>query len=226
MCTEMQIPPNMVRVIRAPLHRPNIHYSVIKAPVEEVIQKFTDVLKSTILNPMDRGIIYCTRISLIKDLAKALDIPYYTSKLDDQLDDSANMLEKKRRFQAWRDGVAPKDRWIIATLCFGEGIDFPGVRVVIHLEVNNMLRFLQETGRLGRDGLPSSSVLIYSKLPMYGDPQRDEHLGVLPMREFIQTDGCRRLTFQHFDPDAHSCSSIAGTLLCDNCQLMKNVSHL
>jgi superfamily II DNA helicase RecQ len=86
-----------------------------------------------------------------------------------------------------------------------------------------MLCFLQETGRLGRDGLPSSSVLIYSKLPMYGEPLRDEHLGVLPMREFIQTEGCRRLTFQHFDPDAHSCSSITGTLLCDNCQLLKNV---
>ncbi|KAG1855080.1 hypothetical protein C8R48DRAFT_776481 [Suillus tomentosus] len=222
LCTEMQIPPTMVRVIRAPLHRPNIHYSVIKVPVKEVIQKFTDVFNSTVLNAMDRGIIYCTRIDLIKDLAKTLGIPYYTSKLDDQLDERANTQEKKRRFQAWRDGSTPKERWMIATLCFGEGIDFPGVRVVIHLEVNNMLWFLQETGRLGRDGLPSSSVLIYSKLPLYGEPDRDEHLGVLPMREFIQTDGCRRLTFQHFDPDAHLCSSFAGTLLCDNCQFMKN----
>ncbi|KAG1720862.1 uncharacterized protein EDB91DRAFT_1088677 [Suillus paluster] len=226
LCAEMLIPPSMVRVIRAPLHRPNIHYSVIKAPANEVIKRFTDVFKSTILNPTDRGIIYCTRIDLIKDLAQSLDIQYYTSKVDDQLDERANVQEKKRRFQAWRDGITPKDRWMIATLCFGEGIDFPGVRVVIHLEVNNMLRFLQETGRLGRDGLPSSSVLIYSKLPMYGEPQRDEHLGVLPMREFIQTDGCRRLTFQHFDPDAHSCSSITGTLLCDNCQLIKNSTDI
>ncbi|KAG2740332.1 P-loop containing nucleoside triphosphate hydrolase protein [Suillus brevipes Sb2] len=223
LCAEMAIPPSMVRVIRAPLHRPNIHYSVIKTSGKEVIQRFTDIFRSTTLNANDRGIIYCTRIDLIKELSQALDIPYYTSKVDDSLDESANTQEKKQRFQAWRDGSTPKHRWMIATLCFGEGIDFPGVRVVIHLEVNNMLRFMQETGRLGRDGLPSSSVLIYSKLPMYGEPQRDEHLGVLPMREFLQTEGCRRLTFQHFDPDAHSCSSITGTLLCDNCQLIKNV---
>jgi superfamily II DNA helicase RecQ len=82
---------------------------------------------------------------------------------------------------------------------------------------------MQETGRLGRDGHPSSSILIHSKLPMYGDPQRDDDLGVLPMREFMQTDGCRRLTFQHFDPDAHSCGAMAGSLLCDNCEYLNKV---
>jgi hypothetical protein len=86
-----------------------------------------------------------------------------------------------------------------------------------------MLHFMQKTGCLKRDGLSLSSVLIYSKLPMYSEPQRDEHLGVLPMREFLQIEDCHHLTFQYFDPDTHSCSSITGTLLCNNHQLIKNM---
>lgn len=79
----------MVHIISTLLHWPNIYYFVIKAPVKEVVQKFTDVFNLTILNIIDRSIIYCIyciRINLIKDLAKALNISYYTSKLNDQLD--------------------------------------------------------------------------------------------------------------------------------------------
>jgi hypothetical protein len=139
LCLEMQIPAPMVRVIRAPLHRPNISYSVIKVPEKDLIQKFTEVFHSITLGEHDRGVIYCTRIALIKELAAALQIPYYTSKLDPQLDEHANTMEKNHRFQAWRNGVIPGERWMLATLCFGEGIDFPGVRFVINLEANNML---------------------------------------------------------------------------------------
>jgi superfamily II DNA helicase RecQ len=219
----MQIPPSLVRVIRAPLHRNNISYSVISVSAAKLKDKVVETHRSIVLQEKDRGIIYCTTIALIKDLSELLHIPYYTSRLDDQLDESSNTEEKNRRFNAWRNGDTPSQRWMIATLCFGEGIDFPGVRYVIHVEVNNMLRFLQETGRLGRDGLPSSSVLIYSKLPFYQEPERDEHLGVLPMREFMKAEGCRRLTFHHFDPHAHSCASSTGALLCDNCERLKKV---
>lgn len=43
----------------------------------------------------------------------------------------------------------------------------------------------------------------------------------IPMREFMKTEGCRRLAFHHFDPDAHSCASTVDTLLCDNCERLK-----
>ncbi|KAG2336057.1 P-loop containing nucleoside triphosphate hydrolase protein, partial [Suillus weaverae] len=159
LCSQMHIPPSLVRVIRAPLHRSNISYSVISVSTEQLKEKVVEIHHSIVLQERDRAIIYCTTIALIKELSELLQIPYYTSTLDDKLDERANADEKKRRFQAWRDGDTPSQRWMIATLCFGEGIDFPGVRHVIHVEVNDMLRFLQETGRLGRDGLPSHSVL-------------------------------------------------------------------
>ncbi|KAG2063588.1 P-loop containing nucleoside triphosphate hydrolase protein [Suillus decipiens] len=223
---QMQIPPLLVRVIRAPLHRSNISYSVISVPTAQLKEKVLETHRSIVLQEKDRGIIYCTTITLIKELSELLNIPFYMSRLDDQLDDSTNTEEKNRRFNAWHDGDTPSQRWMIATLCFGEGIDFPGVCYVIHGEVNNMLCFLQETGHLGQDGHPSSSVLIYSKLLFYQEPECDEHLGVLSMREFMKTQGCCHLTFHHFDPHAHLCASATGTLLCDNCKHLKKVSNL
>jgi hypothetical protein len=91
----------------------------------------------------DRRIIYCTTIALIRELSELLHIPYYTSRLNDQLDESSNTEAKNRRFNAWCDSNTPSQRWMIMTLCFSEGIDFLGVHYVIHVEVNNMLRFLK-----------------------------------------------------------------------------------
>ncbi|KAG1744239.1 hypothetical protein EDB19DRAFT_1827120 [Suillus lakei] len=65
-----------------------------------------------------------------------------------------------------------------------------------------------------------------SELPLYYKPECDEHLGVLPMMEFMKTEGCQRLTVHHFDPNAHSCASATSTLLCDNCKHLKKPSSI
>lgn len=224
LCSAMDIPPHLLRVIRAPLSRPNIRYTVMKVPDGSVITAFQQVFNSIELGADDRGIIYCTRLDLIMELSKLLGIPYYTSKLLPDIDDRANGDEKTHRFQAWRDGEDAKNRWMLATLCFGEGIDFPRVRYVIHVEVRNMLCFLQESGRLGRDGKPSHSMVLYSYLPQLRDDRRDPHTGVQAMREFLTAENCRRLAFSEFDPDVHSCAANSANLLCDRCEAIANVS--
>ena len=226
LCKAMDIPPRLVRVIRAPLNRPNIQYRVVKADRDGVIESFMNIFNSIKLSGQDRGIIYCTRLDLIAELHESLQIPYYTSKLRPDIDDASNALEKTRRFQAWRDGADEKSRWMLATLCFGEGIDFPSVRCVIHIEVRNMLRFLQESGRLGRDGGASQSIVLYSTLPPLLDTDRDPHTGVLSMREFLTTNQCRRLAFKEFDPDTHSCAANHANLLCDQCEALSKVCTL
>ncbi|KAH0825908.1 hypothetical protein J3R83DRAFT_7662 [Lanmaoa asiatica] len=221
LCQSMMIDPALLRLIRAPVSRSNIKHTVFRVDPQQILHKTIDIFNSLHLAENERGIIYTTSIAFTQQIAQLLQIPAYTSRI--LPDEHSNKAEKSSRFQAWRSGAV---QWVAATICFAEGVDFPSVRYTIIVEPKEMLSFLQESGRLGRDGLPSHAITLWSLLPSPVPVNDPDHCGRRPMVHFLQTNSCRRLAFKHFDPDVHSCASSANNVMCDQCEKLSNSTEL
>jgi single-stranded-DNA-specific exonuclease len=105
----------------------------------------------------EKGIVYCYSRSeatkVAQRLRKALggEVMFYHGKMP-----NAERLEIERLF---REGAL---RVVIATSAFGEGIDLPDVRNVVHYHLNfDSGEFNQQAGRAGRDGAPARIHLLY-----------------------------------------------------------------
>ncbi|MEM8627894.1 MAG: RQC domain-containing protein, partial [Pseudomonadota bacterium] len=72
-------------------------------------------------------------------------------------------LDTAVREQHQHDFIFGDARVVCATIAFGMGVDKPDVRFVMHADMSRSLEgYYQETGRAGRDGLPSNAWMSYT----------------------------------------------------------------
>jgi ATP-dependent DNA helicase RecQ len=192
------------RVFSTSFDRANISYTIVERHNGK--KQLLDFLKR---HAGESGIVYCLSRNKVEDTAEWLTgqgvpaLPYHAGL-------AAQVRSRNQDAFLKEDSIC-----LVATVAFGMGIDKPDVRYVAHLDMPGSIEaYYQETGRAGRDGLPSDAFMTYGmsdvvqRRRMIDEGEAPEEIKRIERRKLdallavCETASCRRQALlRHFGED-------------------------
>ena len=154
--------------------RPNLSINVVHTQKDR--EKITHI--KALASRGGSGIIYTSTRKAVEQVAGRLQsaglsvIGYHAG------------MDEAARTEAQDDFMSGRTQMIVATNAFGMGIDKSDIRFVVHHHLPGSIEaYYQEIGRAGRDGLPSTCVLLFN----YADKRTQDYFieGSYPPPEIV-----------------------------------------
>lgn len=203
-------------VLRGPTDRPNLAYCLMpKSSYTPVLLQVQELIKTQLSqgNPEDRILIFVPYRDLGEKLAQDLNCEFYHGQISDP------RLQEKM-YHKWFNG---DKKILIATSSLSAGNDHQHVRLVFHINTPmEMINFIQEVSRAGRDGKPAKCYLFpIGKRKPKGDAdiEKDDVQGFQAMFNHIWTPSCQRYSITLFsDGVGVYCDASKNMELCTTCE--------
>ncbi|TAX73010.1 DNA helicase RecQ [Rhizobium leguminosarum] len=195
--------------------RPNIAYEIVERD-----QPRQQLLRFLSGHKGDSGIVYCLSRAKVEDTAEWLNGQGIRARAYHAGMDRAVRDANQDAF------LKEENLCLVATVAFGMGIDKPNVRYVAHLDLPGSVEaYYQETGRAGRDGLPSEVWMAYGMADVIqrgrmidegnaaAEIKRVERAKLNALLAICETASCRRQAILAHFGEAHAgqCGN------CDTC---------